>query len=636
MRVEVVVSRLCLILIFTVGNYVRSEGTLYIELLRYQNDTCGGFVQDSGICDYSVSLSIQTAVYRGCTLQPDITLQQHDGFDNTGILHFTYRLECDPNFIGIGCQDCKDGMFGMKCEVRCEENANFSCNPETGDKICRDNHYGDKCDKFCEDTESYTCTERGNKFCIYPAIGEECHKETTCPENKFGSKCDVTCSPLPGHFLCSENGTRVCDGNFAGPDCTSCTEHHYGAHCNLTCVPNLPRYTCSSEGEHVCRQGWTGAQCTQCADTWFGERCDIHCEMSSRYNCTDQGQKVCLGNWNPATNCSSCIRHYYGPNCQVYCKKEFGLWKCNKTTGEKICLQLTNRAGENCTECKQDYYLDGETSTCRYCKETERYWCGQAGQKRCKHSWYGEECSTQCHETSRNTCHPKHGSLICKSHYSGKNCQACIDQYFGETCDVYCPDTKRNDCDPETGEMVCKKDYFGSYCQTFCNTSSNFYSCDSSGVKTCKGKRNITTDCEKCIKDWYGPKCDTYCNPVNPRTQCAQNGSLICVKGWAGEQCSECAPNWYGSTCEGNGWSLYDESGTCRKTCDMFCQDMTNYKCNKDGVLEMTPEFAELWYNDHYELKVTGIITGLMVVYLVSALFLYKICFVWYPSKNTP
>ena len=45
---------------------MRSEGTLYIELLRYQNDTCGGFVQDSGICDYSVSLSIQTEVYRGC------------------------------------------------------------------------------------------------------------------------------------------------------------------------------------------------------------------------------------------------------------------------------------------------------------------------------------------------------------------------------------------------------------------------------------------------------------------------------------------------------------------------------------------------------------------------------------------
>ena len=110
----------------------------------------------------------------------------------------------------------------------------------------------------------------------------------------------------------------------------------------------------------------------------------------------------------------------------MYCKKEFGRWKCNKTTGEKICLPLTNRAGENCTECKQvlllfsftftlcyndkflvsnlksyikrilehynplftqDYYMDDKTLTCRYCKETERYYCGDAGEKKCKDTW---------------------------------------------------------------------------------------------------------------------------------------------------------------------------------------------------------------------------------------------------------
>ena len=67
----------------------------------------------------------------------------------------------------------------------------------------------------------------------------------------------------------------------------------------------------------------------------------------------------------------------------------------------------------------------------------------------------------------------------------------------------------------------------------------------------------------------------------------------------------------------------------------MFCVDMMNFKCNKDGILEMNPEFAGLWYSDYYELKVTGIITGFVLVYLVSVLVLYKFCFVWYPTKES-
>ena len=37
---------------------------------------------------------------------PDVTVPQHDGFNNTGIFDFTYKLECDKNFAGV-CMICK-------------------------------------------------------------------------------------------------------------------------------------------------------------------------------------------------------------------------------------------------------------------------------------------------------------------------------------------------------------------------------------------------------------------------------------------------------------------------------------------------------------------------------------------------
>ena len=32
---------------------------------------------------------------------PDVKVPQHDGFNNTGIFDFTYKLECDRNFAGV-------------------------------------------------------------------------------------------------------------------------------------------------------------------------------------------------------------------------------------------------------------------------------------------------------------------------------------------------------------------------------------------------------------------------------------------------------------------------------------------------------------------------------------------------------
>ncbi|XP_063678602.1 protein draper-like [Bolinopsis microptera] len=703
METDVSVIRYCLLFIFSLFPHcVNCDGTLYVKLERYQNDTCGGYAALDNTCHYIISLSVESYFFRGSDLiqkadhyqlsddgrqfslkrnQTEIKFSDYDttfgpvpnpfpikmveGTINftlavnnpetrifnktfpfntdtikpnsvdqfykdysTGTLAFSTSLQCDPSFTGTGCKDCEDGLYGKKCAVKCTQNLNYTCHPDTGRKVCKESHYGEDCERYCKDTARYTCTDHGNKLCKYPAVGGDCEKNTTCAENQYGAACNMTCHPVPGQFLCGEDGTRVCEEPFTGPNCSSCSDDHYGVNCNITCVPQTSRYTCSSTGARVCGAGWKGEECAHCEDMWFGGQCQVFCNTSSpHYTCTIQGNRICTGN-RVGKQCDSCQTDFYGDDCQVSCEKN-RYWTCNKLTGEKICKEK-HWSVDSCKSCNKDWY------PCTYCAETDKYTCTNKGEKLCKSTWYGEDCNIYCKETQRYTCLDS-GGIQCKRNYTGEEnmCSSCIDNHYGTSCEVSCLETLFKECDPLTGAVRCKPGRYGlPTCSKSCNISSPLYTCTEHGDKDCKGNRDVSTECETCLVNWYGAECNVHCVTDHPNKHCSNNGSLLCKQGWAGRECLECDAHWYGHTCNEEEWF----SRTCRKTCDTYCEDLVAYKCNGDGVLEMSAEFADEWLQerDPYRYwKVFLIIATTIFVYALATFLMYKIAFCWCPYSET-
>ena len=54
---------------------VQCVGTLNVKLERYKNDTCGGYVLQNGDCEYRVSLSITSLIFRGGSCNGSLDLQ---------------------------------------------------------------------------------------------------------------------------------------------------------------------------------------------------------------------------------------------------------------------------------------------------------------------------------------------------------------------------------------------------------------------------------------------------------------------------------------------------------------------------------------------------------------------------------
>ena len=186
---------------------------------------------------------------------------------------------------------------------------------------------------------------------------------------------------------------------------------------------------------------------------------------------------------------------------------------------------------------------------------------------------------------------------------------------------------------PHSGEVICKAGFFTPLCDVFCNISSPFFDCDPvTGRRICKANRDNDTNCETCKKGWHGPLCNCTVSRMNSK-ECASDGRLVCKEGWAGQDCLECAENWYGrSNCtESSGGTR-----TCTIRCDTYCVDMTGLICNSEGVLELTPELAALWYpeEEYFELKCVAIVIGTIMGWILSTVILYRtfVAWNWFPA----
>ncbi|KAK7112045.1 hypothetical protein V1264_011559 [Littorina saxatilis] len=82
-----------------------------------------------------------------------------------------------------------------------------------------------------------------------------------CANHYFGPKCEINCQPLDnshfGHFICDNNGSKVCRSGWEGANCLQIIDLCVSSSClnGATCSPILNDITCN------CAPGFTGRLC---------------------------------------------------------------------------------------------------------------------------------------------------------------------------------------------------------------------------------------------------------------------------------------------------------------------------------------------------------------------------------------
>ncbi|KAJ8297576.1 hypothetical protein KUTeg_024107 [Tegillarca granosa] len=262
-----------------------------------------------------------------------------------------------------------------------------------------------------------------------------------CDESYYGPSCDKVCRSRDdrfGHYICDENGTKVCLSGWEGEFCTK-------AKCSPGC--NLEHGYCEKPYECRCYNGWSEAdKCNKCLldpnclnghchipyqcicnDGWQGKYCNIDTNYCSKYKpCLNNG--TCISDDNKNFTCS-CQPGYTGETCNMqlcfprYCRNN---GECQNTTSNPIC------------NCKEGYYGDRcqyKISTCDeiVCSHNGSCYIGNYGAMcACTSGYSGIFCEKEIDECQSNPC--KNGGT-CLDGIQSYFCK-CQDGYIGRNCDI--------------------------------------------------------------------------------------------------------------------------------------------------------------------------------------------------------
>ena len=177
------------------------------------------------------------------------------------------------------------------------------------------------------------------------------------------------------------------------------------------------------------------------------------------------------------------------------------------------CINTGNLTNQNCTKCKDGYYLDLSTSNCYNCYNTCET-CNQVGNETnnnclsCKTGYYKDELTSNCNEC----------------------CNSCL------TCIIGQNSTSHN-C------LTCKNGYYFSSgncnsCNSSCKTCSNYDSCDS-----CASGYLFLYNTQNCIyssiypnyyvvSDKYLKQCDEPCYQCSSSSSGDNHNCLSCIYGY--------------------------------------------------------------------------------------------------------
>ena len=422
-----------------------------------------------------------------------------------------YCFECEDGFILNGgdrkctkLENCYESIYGncISCNQKYYLNKKENkCYLKFGNLLhCKISLDGENCD-VCDD------------YSYFDEIGN-CVEINHCSESIDG-KCQKCIS---NYYLTSNNKSCSIDKNcnFAEQETGICNL------CNPEYYLDLKDYKCKSNRENndykYC-QKVVDNKCTQCIQ---GYKLSKDSKCTSTYRCIEAENGECmlcednyyLGLDHKCSNVKHCIYTNYYEQC-IECEDGYYYLTLNRT-----CLRAKNNlenckvsGGSICSECKNNFYLNKNDSTCvNNTKKGPIY--------KCEVSDKNNEFCEKCREGYYLGTEDKKCTLVknCKISKNEKTCAEC-DEY-------YCLDVKKGICvenDYVRDENI--KFYFA------CNkTNEDGTACEQclEGYKI--GEDGYCVDVSRCLekKDGKCIKCTEEFNE-NGYSYCA-NGIFGCVE----------------------------------------------------------------------------------------------------------
>ncbi|VDL61324.1 unnamed protein product [Hymenolepis diminuta] len=508
---------------------------------------------------------------------------------------------CEPPCeIGQGLCDyeskkcvCESGFMGDRCETNINECAvnNGGCS-----HICVDTHGAFTCDcppgmQLVENSTFQCVTEEG--YCDPPCYSGRgtCVRENycKCKEGFSGQQCENIHDGCLAFKPCEQECVSLEGGRFecrCFPGYIPSQPNFFATRCVLECQEgkNCIHGQCSS-GKCICKAGYTGENCdkdvNECQDrSRCEQRCintpgSYNCECESGYALQPDGyscRRVEVPVEKPPKYCTEGVDCLNGKflNGQCICKSGYAGECCERDidecTGEagsraqceQICI---NTRGSYECQCESGFQL-----------QPDGYSCRKIGLSECKD---GVNCFHGC-------C--SEGECICRSGFTGDQCERDIDECSGETgirprCEQRCINILGSyecDCDPgfilQPDGFSCRRNETSSSCQDssncfhgdclngrcVCQQGFTGNQCEMD-INECEGELGTYARCtQRCINTLGSYECecepgyelgpDGYaCFKVDSITECkdgvncihgvCSEGECICRSGFTGEKC---------------------------------------------------------------------------------------------------
>ncbi|XP_060685477.1 protein jagged-2b isoform X1 [Hemiscyllium ocellatum] len=347
-----------------------------------------------------------------------------------------------------------------------------------------------------------------------------------CEEYYYGTACNKLCRPRDdvfGHFVCDQNGNKLCMEGWMGSECTK-------AICKQGC--HSIHGGCKVPGECTCLYGWQGQFCDECIPY---PGC-VHgtCVEPWQCNCeTNWGGLLCnkdlnyCGTHHPCINGGTCM-NTEPDEYQCVCPEGYSGKTCHNA--EHACVSNPCVNGGTCSELPSGFEC------------------------RCASGWNGTICERDINECVSSPC--AHGGT-CINHVNGFDC-ICPEQWIGKTCQL---DANECEMEPCVNAYSCRNLIGGYYCDCFlgwsgqnCDVHNDICHGQCQNGGTCKHDSVYSYQCI-CPRGIVGRNCEFKMNECGSKP-CLNGGrcqGLIggfrchCIQGYAGTFCERkvnyCDPN---------------------------------------------------------------------------------------------